>query len=201
MSEKTKLELAFEKIKEAGEILASKKSKEVKMMAEARLENGQMIMTPADEWAEGVEAFLVPSEGAEPVPVEAGTYELENGGTITIGEEGTVTALQMPEAEEEGDDLSDEKVDAIANKVIEKLGLKKDELSYNAKEEIEKRDEAIAELSKQVVELSKPSVDESVSKKKVARTEKQKVNFTKEELAKMPTEQRMAVIMNQYKSK
>ncbi len=197
MSEtKSKFELAMEKLKEVGTILAAKTP--LKMMAEAILDGGQRIMTPADEFAVGVEAFLIPAEGEDPVPMEAGTYELENGGTITISEAGTVEAMQANEGNGAEDaELSDESVASIADKVIEKLGLSKEGLNFQ--KELEKRDELIAELSTQMVELSKPAVDESTSKTKQHATTKKKVNFTKEEIAKMPFEQRMALKMNQYK--
>jgi len=40
-------------------------------MAEATLEGGEMIMTPADEWAVGVEVFVAGEDG-EPIYREDG---------------------------------------------------------------------------------------------------------------------------------
>lgn len=200
MSEsKSKLELAFEKIKEAGAILASKETK-VEMQMDATLENGQRIMTPADEWGAGVEAYLVPEEG-EPVLMEPGSYDLENGGSITIAEGGVVEALQLPEGDEpvEGG-MKPEEIEAVADKVIEKLGLSKESFEFDVKAEIEKRDEALEKLSAQVLELSKPAVDEGEQKKSLAKTQPKTSKLSKEELAKLTSSQRLALKMNQYKS-
>lgn len=200
MSEsKSKLELAFEKIKEAGAILASKETK-VEMQAEANLENGQKIMTPSDNWEAGVEAYLVPEEG-EPVLMEAGSYDLQNGGTITIAEGGIVEALQMPEGGEEVEGgMKPEEIEAVADKVIEKLGLSKESFDFDVKAEIEKRDEALEKLSAQVLELSKPAVEESEQKKNLAKTEKKSQKLSKEQIAQLSSTERLALKMNQYKS-
>lgn len=200
MSEsKSKLELAFEKIKEAGAILASKETK-VEMQAEANLENGQKIMTPSDNWAAGVEAYLVPEEG-EPVLMEPGSYDLQNGGSITIAEGGVVEALQLPEGGEEVEGgMKPEEIEAVADKVIEKLGLSKESFEFDVKAEIEKRDEALEKLSAQVLELSKPAVEESEQKKNLAKTEKKSQKLSKEQIAQLSSIERLALKMNQYKS-
>lgn len=70
----------------------------------AKLPDGTTI--EADEWEVGATAFIATPDG-EPVPLPAGTYELDNGVTIVTDENGVITELMptdemSPEDEIEG---------------------------------------------------------------------------------------------------
>jgi hypothetical protein len=58
---------------------------EVKMMAEGALADGTMIYSPAAEWAEGVEIFVMDADG-NPSPLADGEYTLDNGKVIVVTE-------------------------------------------------------------------------------------------------------------------
>jgi len=58
---------------------------EVKMMAEGALADGTMIYSPAAEWAEGVEIFVMDKDG-NPSPLADGEYTLDNGKVIVVTE-------------------------------------------------------------------------------------------------------------------
>ena len=76
-------------------------SKETKTdLAEATLDNGTVIYTDADSFAEGVEAYIINDEG-ENIALPPGEYTLADGGMITVGEGGVVTSVsggETPEA-------------------------------------------------------------------------------------------------------
>lgn len=57
----------------------------VEMMAEGALADGTMIYSPAAEWAEGVEVFVMDADG-NPSPLADGEYTLDNGKTIVVTE-------------------------------------------------------------------------------------------------------------------
>lgn len=60
--------------------------------AEATLDNGTVVYTDADAFAEGVEAFIINDEG-ERIPLPAGDYKMADGLTLTVGDGGKVTAV------------------------------------------------------------------------------------------------------------
>jgi len=61
-------------------------------MAEATLENGTVIYTDAEQFAEGVEAYIINDEG-ENIPLPPGDYTLQDGGVIVVGDGGVVTSV------------------------------------------------------------------------------------------------------------
>lgn len=185
--------------------LSNQKKKKVDLKAEATLDGGQKIMTPADEWGEGVEAFMIPSseEGdAEPQPLEKGEYDLEGGGKIVVNEEGKVESFTSPSGDNE---LSDEAVSAIADKVIEKLDLS----SHKTVKEFEaklsaasKREEDLVEivgtLNEKVTELS--SAAEDYKKQKKEKKKPEPTRMSAEDFKNLTREQRMALKIQSYKS-
>lgn len=68
-------------------------------MAEAKLEDGTIIKTTAAEWVQGSDAYMI-GEGGEETPLQAGSYILETGEELVIGEDGLVAELKA-KAEEE----------------------------------------------------------------------------------------------------
>ena len=68
-------------------------------LAEAALDNGTVIYTDAEAFAEGVEVYIINDEG-ENIPLPPGDYTLEDGTVLSVGEGGVVTAVTPPAAEE-----------------------------------------------------------------------------------------------------
>lgn len=64
-------------------------------LAEAVLENGTVIYTDGDDFAEGEEAYIINDEG-ERIPLPPGDYDLADGGRISIGEVGKVSKVDKP---------------------------------------------------------------------------------------------------------
>jgi len=77
-------------------------------MAEAALENGTVIYTDAEDFAEGEEAYIINDEG-ERIPLPPGDYKLADGGTISIGDLGKVNKVNKPQG---GDAKNEGKPDA-----------------------------------------------------------------------------------------
>lgn len=77
-------------------------------MAEAALENGTVIYTDGEDFAEGEEAYIINDEG-ERIPLPPGDYKLADGGTISIGDLGKVNKVTKPQG---GDAKNEGKPDA-----------------------------------------------------------------------------------------
>lgn len=61
-------------------------------LAEAVLDNGTVIYTDGDDFAEGAEAYIINDEG-ERIPLPPGDYTLQDGGVIVIAEGGKVASV------------------------------------------------------------------------------------------------------------
>ena len=64
-------------------------------LAEAALENGTVIYTDADDFAEGEDAYIINDEG-ERIPLPPGDYTLADGGKISIGDVGKINKVNKP---------------------------------------------------------------------------------------------------------
>ena len=76
----------------------AEESTKVEMMAEGALMDGTMIYSPAAEWAEGVEIFVMDADG-NPSPLADGEYTLDNGKKIVVAS-GLIASIEEVEAEE-----------------------------------------------------------------------------------------------------
>jgi len=97
---------------------------QTKLYAEARLDDGRVVVTEAESMDVGVEVRILDDSGEASV-LDAGTYTLEDGTKIVVNEDSRLTSLgddeieveveleTIPEAEEEGyrDGIDDEKED------------------------------------------------------------------------------------------
>ena len=84
----------------AKDLMREEAIKNLKLMQESTLENGEMIMTPAEEWAVGVEVFVMGEDG-EAMPLPQGEYTLQGGGSIVVENDGVVAAYEPTESVEE----------------------------------------------------------------------------------------------------
>lgn len=133
--------------------------KEHKFMAEATLEGGEMIMTPADKWAVGVEVFVAGEDG-EPMPLPEGVYTTQEGLTITVENEGVVANIEgMDEAEnEEAQPEEAEKPKEKTEQEAEKPKAVIETVSKEIKfEDIEKLQKTLAD-QQAVIELQKETI-------------------------------------------
>ena len=72
---------------------------EVELM-EAELEDGQVVYTDAEVWAEGVNVYVKNDDG-EKINVPVGEYPLKDGGVLIVEEDGIVKEIRTEEVKEE----------------------------------------------------------------------------------------------------
>ena len=92
-------------------------------MAEATLENGTVIYTDAEQFAEGVEAYIINDEG-ENIALPPGDYTLTDGSVLVVGDGGVVTSVG--EATEE-----------VVEEVVEEVEASEETQEVEASEETE----------------------------------------------------------------
>lgn len=169
---------------------------EVKLAYEAKLVDGTIVVSEADELAEGVVLNIL-SEDGEQTPMPQGTYSLEDGTEFSTDENGVVLEVSAKEEEEEVEQKEEEEVEmeeATDETMLEEVGNVVRELLENVTSELntikaeldELRGENLAkdenivdlqnenlELSKQVEDLgSEPSAEPVKARKFAANTPK-----------------------------
>jgi len=115
-------------------------------MAEAALDNGTVVYTDAEAFAEGVEAYIINDEG-EKIPLPPGDYALEDGRTLVIGEGGIVSSIGEPSEEVE-------EVEASEEVEVEVEVEAEDEPAYVTKAEVEEMIKAALESINEKEEMS-----------------------------------------------
>jgi hypothetical protein len=187
-------------------------------MAEAALDNGTVVYTDAEAFAEGVEAYIINDEG-EKIPLPPGDYELEDGRTLVIGEGGVVSSIGQPEAEVEEVEASEEveveieaeeepgyvtkaEVEEMIKAALESIK-DKEEMSVNpeapkeAKEEVKEEvvDEVAVELAavKAQLEDMKKQAAEAGLKHKAPSVKREPLN-----LKNLSTQERVSALLNQF---
>lgn len=159
-------------------------------LATAVLQGGQEIQTAAEEWAIGVDVFVVNDEG-EQIPLPDGEYTLEDGIEFTVVD-GKVNTWEMPEAPVEEEAKKDEEKmsedvltrEEVAQMIQDAVEAATTTLSKQFKSELGKKDAEIQKLAK----AATPSLP-----KAPARRERQALNLTN-----LSTDQRVAAIQSHF---
>ena len=158
---------------------------EVKLAYEAKLVDGTIVVSEADELAEGVVLNIL-SEDGEQTPMPQGTYSLEDGTEFSTDENGVVTEVSAKEEEEveqkeeeeeeEVEQKEEEEVEmeeATEDTMLEEVGNVVRELLENVTSELNtikaeldelrgenlSKDENIVDLQNENLELSKQVED------------------------------------------
>ena len=194
-------------------------------MAEATLENGTVIYTDAEQFAEGVEAYIINDEG-ENIPLPPGDYTLADGGVIVVGDGGVVTSVgeateevveevveeveaseetQEVEASEETEEVQAEETPSYVTKaqVEEMIAAAFEALNKDDKEEMsadtpepKKEEDAVAvELAAVKAEL------EAIQKQAAEAGLKHQAPTTKREpldLKNLSTQERVSALLNNF---
>jgi preprotein translocase subunit YajC len=101
-------------------------STKVEMMAEGALMDGTMIYSPAAEFTEGVEVFVMDADG-NPSPLADGEYTLDNGKMIVVASgliasiadaEEPSTEVEVTVEQEVAETYSKEQVEGLLKNVI-----------------------------------------------------------------------------------
>jgi len=187
-------------------------------MAEAALDNGTVVYTDAEAFAEGVEAYIINDEG-EKIPLPPGDYQLEDGRTLVIGDGGVVSSIGQAEveeveaseeveveveAEEEPGYVTKAEVEEMIKAALESIK-DKEEMSVNPeapKEEVKEEEEVVDEVA---VELAAVKAQLEDMKKQAAEAGlKHKAPSVKREplnLKNLSIQERVAAIHNQLSKK
>ena len=197
-----------EKLEKATE--GEKERDQLKLAAQGQLENGTTIATPQDEWAEGVDVFVVPNEG-DPFPLAEGTYTLDNGATLVVEEEGVVASITSAGEEGEGEgeggdsdemkkddkkerkEMNDGAVKSIVEKVITEHKFASADKVEQLNDVISAQTELITKLSEEVQKLNEP-----IKQRETKKTPKKKI--TKKDTSKMSNEERASYLREIYNS-
>ena len=191
---------------------------EVKLAYEAKLADGTIVVSEADELAEGVVLNIL-SEDGEQTPMPQGTYSLEDGTEFSTDENGVVLEVSAKEEEEEVEQKEEEEVEmeeATEDTMLEEVGNVVRELLENVTSELntikaeldELRGENLAkdenivdlqnenlELSKQVEDLgSEPSAEPVKARKFAANTPK--IELSKADYMKLSAQEKYMYNLN-----
>jgi hypothetical protein len=154
-------------------------------LAEAALENGTVIYTDAEAFAEGAEAYIINDEG-ESIPLPPGDYPLADGGTIVVGEGGVITSVG--EAEEVVEEVQEVEASEETTEELEVEVEAEDEPQYMTKAEVEEMIAAALEsMNKDKEEMSAVN-PEAPKAEKVEEVKEEKEDEAAVELAAVKAE-------------
>lgn len=127
---------------EAKQELAAQES-EKQEFATAKLENGTVL--EAEAFESGKEVFIVSEDERVAVPV--GEYEMEDGSTLVVSEEGVIGEIKSKESEEPAEE-------------VEAKEEEETKMEYATKEEMSEVKSMIEDLAKKIEEMSKSEMSE-----------------------------------------
>jgi len=176
------------------------KEEELNLEFQAKLIDGTIVVSKADELAEGVEVMILAEDGST-MPVPVGTYETEDGVEFKVEKEGIVASMEKKETEEEEEEETEEKeeVEAVEeeemseevenenfdkNALIEEIGVVIKELLEEVRSDVSRLSAELEEmkdingelttekeeLQSQIVELSKEPATKPVEVSKFNET-------------------------------
>ncbi len=194
---------------------------EVKLAYEAKLADGTIVVSEADELAEGVVLNIL-SEDGEQTPMPQGTYSLEDGTEFSTDENGVVLEVSAKEEEEveqeeETEEVEMEEETTTDETMLEEVGNVVRELLENVTSELntikaeldELRGENLAkdenivdlqnenlELSKQVEDLGSEPSAEPVKARKFAANTTPRVELSKADYMKLSAQEKYMYNLN-----
>jgi hypothetical protein len=100
----------IEKLKEAVRSVVQERQD---LYAEARLNDGRVIATEADEFSAGASVRVLSDDG-EAAPLEPGTYDLSDGGKVTVDDNSNVVEMMEEKDEEKTEAAEEEEKDEMS---------------------------------------------------------------------------------------
>ena len=124
------------------------KQEEINLEFQAKLIDGTIVVSKADELAEGVEVMILAEDGST-MPVPVGTYETEDGVEFKVEKEGIVASMEKKEVEKEDEDETEEteEVEAVEE---EEMSEEVENENFDKKALIEEIGVVIKELLEEV---------------------------------------------------
>ena len=158
----------------------NKESKEVKMYAEMKLDDGRVVATEDEQFMIGSEVFVVNDDG-EASPLSAGSYTMEDGAKLTIDDNGKI--LDMGE-EKEAEDVE-------ASEEVEEMAEEADVADWEGMEKrIKNLEDAVADLKADKENMSvenEETAEEEVAEEEKVEMSKDMVTSLVEEIEHLKT--------------
>lgn len=153
------------------------KSYSVKFYAELKLEDGRVIATEDEQFTIGSKVFAISDDG-EASALSAGSYTLDNGNKLTIGDSSEILDLgEEKEAEdvEASEELSEENTEELSEE-------KKEEFDEPGETPAEKADwaETYEKLKDRVAELEKVVFGDKAAEETEELSEETKTEMSKQ---------------------
>ena len=140
-------------------------SEEKVELAEMSLKNGTVLVS--EEFAKGNAVFIKSEDGEMALPV--GEYELEDGRTLFVVEEGIIDSIGEAAAEEAEEELSEDTVEETTEEKVE-TELEEEEMQYVTREEFAL---AFEEIKAMIEKLGYKDKEEEMSKEEVLETKEE----------------------------
>ena len=172
------------------------KSYSVKMYAEMKLDDGRVIATEDEQFMIGSKVFAIDDDGnAE--PLSAGSYTMENGEKMTIGDSSEILDLGE-DKQAEGDVKPEEEEEMAKEETIDEV---KEEMSEETEEPVMMSSEFASELMTQIedlkskiVELSEQPAVDNIKYNPEGNTSNETIDLTK-----LSAQERAAYYINNLK--
>ena len=162
------------------------KQEEINLEFQAKLIDGTIVVSKADELAEGVEVMILAEDGST-MPVPVGTYETEDGVEFKVEKEGIVASMEKKEPEEEEEETEEkEEVEAVEE---EEMSEEVESENFDKKALIEEIGAVIKELLEEVrsdVSRLSAELEEMKDLNGELTTEKEELQSQIVELSKKP---------------
>jgi hypothetical protein len=141
-------------------ILSMVKSNKKQLYAEMKLDDGRTIATEDEQFMIGSKVFAVNDDG-EAEPLTAGTYTMDNGNKMSIGDSSEILDLGEEKEAEEVEAAEDDEADVGDWEGMEKRIQNLEDAVADLKAD---KEEASAELSEETVEEDKEELNKETEK-------------------------------------
>ena len=161
---------------------------EVQLEFQAKLTDGTIIVSEAEALAEGIAISILAEDGSQ-MPLPVGVYELEDGTTFEVTEEGIVASIG--ETEETEEEVVEEEVEATEEERQPKKIKETTEVEFDKVAFIDEVkavvDELVAKTTSDIEKLQS-EIDELKEANGNLETEKEELSSQVEKLSKEPAE-------------
>jgi len=161
---------------------------EVQLEFQAKLTDGTIIVSEAEALAEGIAISILAEDGSQ-MPLPVGVYELEDGTTFEVTEEGIVASIG--ETEETEEEVVEEEVEATEEERQPKKIKETTEVEFDKVAFIDEVkavvDELVAKTTSDIEKLQS-EIDELKEVNGNLETEKEELSSQVEKLSKEPAE-------------
>jgi len=145
----------IEKLKEAVRSVVDERAE---LYKEARLEDGRVVATEADEFSAGASVRVLSDDG-EAAPLEPGSHQLSDGGEITVDADSKVEMMEDEEEKVEATEEEPDEMAAVKAALVEKFMISEEV----AQEIVEVVSAALKPMVEEEVEASEEPKKEEMS--------------------------------------